>query len=207
MIQYTENRMQGIWVRLCTLAFLFTRRIALLLVVFCCHTSTAQHNNKVKDFNTLSFQTLNSKIPIVKVMINGKPGWMIVDTGASITIVHAAKASYYGFKVARNDKTDLTGLGGRAVLLETYDCSLQLGELTIKQRPKAQDLHALLSMINAHDKVTIVGILGADVLSRYKMTIDYNNKLILFPAKKSENDVNVCQVPGVLIDGLYLDNN
>lgn len=179
----------------------FAKWLMILLLVFGYYPTPAQRVHGDSNYSALPFQTLNGKIPIVKVQINGKPAWMIVDTGASITIVHAAKASYFGFEIARHteDKMDMTGLGGSTELLETYGCSLKLGDLTIKQRPKAQDLYRLLSTIKAHDKITIVGILGADVLSRNKMTIDYSSNKILYPTPKGnrEEEINVCQVQEV----------
>lgn len=179
----------------------FTKWLIILLLVVGYYTTPAQRVHGDSNFSELPFQTLNGKIPIVKVQINGKPAWMIVDTGASVTIVHAAKASYFGFEIARHtvDKMDMTGLGGSTELLETYGCNLKLGNLIIKQKPKAQDLYRLLSTIKAHDKITIVGILGADVLSRHKMTIDYSSNKILYPTPKGnrEEEINVCQVQEV----------
>jgi hypothetical protein len=152
-----------------------------LVVITACQTAKVIYTG---DRIEVPFQTLNGKIPLLRVSINGKTAWMIVDTGASVTVVNAAVANQYGFSVAGNfsaSKTEMTSLAGSADLYATYSCNIRIGELDIRYAPKAQNMISLTSRIKEHEKITIVGILGSDVLSKYKMNINYAAQTITYP--------------------------
>ncbi|MBX2969811.1 MAG: clan AA aspartic protease [Cyclobacteriaceae bacterium] len=168
--------------------------LAMLFPAFILVIATACQTAKVLstgEYIEVPFQTLNGKIPVLKVTINGKTAWMIVDTGASVTVVNAAVANQYGFLVAGNlsaSKTEMASLAGTTDLYATYSCNINIGELAIKYAPKAQNMISLMSRIKEHDKITIVGILGSDVLSKYKMNINYAAQTITYPASKRSAD-------------------
>lgn len=159
-----------------------------LVVITACQTAKITYTGEHIE---VPFQTLNGKIPLLRVSINGKTAWMIVDTGASVTVVNAAVANQYGFSVAGNfsaSKTEMASLAGSTDLYATYSCTISIGDLTIKYAPKAQNMISLTSRIKEHEKITIVGILGSDVLSKYKMNINYAAQTITYPASKRPAD-------------------
>jgi hypothetical protein len=131
----------------------------------------------------LRFETYGH-IPVVRATLNGKPALFIIDTGASISILNAGFAAYYGFSVVEEITVQhtATGLEGAALPLSCVGkYTLDVGPLHIRSpRFQGRNLQALSSILFADERIHIAGIFGADVLTQYKMRIDFTNRTISF---------------------------
>jgi clan AA aspartic protease (TIGR02281 family) len=107
----------------------------------------------------------------VPVTINDRSTFLfLLDTGASNTILSTAAADRLGIPKGGN-MTMLTAGGGLRVSLRTLE-SLQVAdarlthiEIAVAEVPLMQSLH-------------VDGILGADYLRRFRVTIDYDNEVV-----------------------------
>jgi len=116
---------------------------------------------------------------LVEALLNGRPGKMLIDTGASRTVFDKERITRFihGAILTPADKTS-TGLGtdsmeGHLVMLE----KLELGELTIRNREVV--LLDLAHVNKSYEKIGLMaidGVLGSDLLAEYKAVIDYEKK-------------------------------
>lgn len=150
-----------------------------------------QNADPNRSFFEVPFLTINQKIPLIKVTINGKDAWMIVDTGSTLTILHTGAARHYGFVIReRTDdlsEAEINGFNGSVRIYPVYSFKLQIEGREITIQPKAQNISHLIAKINTHESIIIAGILGADVLSRYRMSINYDTRRISYYVKNSDN--------------------
>jgi hypothetical protein len=163
--------------------------VALLMLQSCVPSSRLSEPASRQE---MKFHTLNGTIPIVKVYVNNQEAWLIVDTGASITLLDASQAERYGFTLVRSnlpDKNNLVGFGGKVKFYQTRSCAIQLGQLHIRLSPRAQDMSELSSVIVEHERIRIIGILGSDILYKYKININYHSRTLSFPIRTAEEDI------------------
>jgi len=111
----------------------------------------------------------------VPVRINNRPGWFAVDTGAALTIVDSNRADSFGMsgeakvvelprQIEVNDR----------VVRVAHIGNLQVGNEDLGAGPVALiDLRAFSAKFrDSGDKVPMDGILGLDILERYRAVID-----------------------------------
>lgn len=119
--------------------------------------------------------------PKIEVIINGVKLKAILDTGASKTALdHDLLQSIAGDQVFHLDEKLSTGLGTNSMQCYRATVDLKLGELEILE----YDTAVLdLSHINiAYEKLgleKIIGVIGSDILVRYKALIDYDKKVLI----------------------------
>src|SRR5215207_7818426 len=105
---------------------------------------------------------------LVRARVNGVEGWLIVDTGSSLTSLDTEWAKSIGARPAAQ-QAQILGAGNVTTTLATVD-SLQLPGVDMR------DLTAVLVPLDAVSRVhgrAIRGTLGYDFLSRYAVEIDY----------------------------------
>jgi hypothetical protein len=120
-------------------------------------------------------------IPVIEGKINGKRAFFIVDTGASCSLLNEQSAKYYGFKYRPRSDEQVYGLNGQAKINLAFDYEIQLGTISIKQAVfRTRHLSELATIIRQNDHIDIAGIIGADILKRYGMTIDFNTNTVCF---------------------------
>ena len=143
-----------------------------LLVVACASTTMVADST----YQVIPFRLIGGGIPIIKITLNDKDAWFIVDTGASASLVNMAVARDFNLPDHNNylaGKTEINGLGGPRVF-QSVTCKIGLGAITIHHPVlKAKNLSALFDAIRNGENVTVAGILGSDILSRYHMILDY----------------------------------
>jgi hypothetical protein len=120
----------------------------------------------------IPFELIKTQHMVVSVKVNGKgPYRLVFDTGAPFNLVNNKIAKEAGL-TGKGGAFALFGMGGQAKIKE-----LELGDL------KADDVS---TMIMDHPTVGAIGkfvgpidgILGFTFYARYKMSIDYEKKLI-----------------------------
>lgn len=136
----------------------------------------------------IPFRTIGRQIPVVEALLNGEKAWFIIDTGASFTLLNASEADRFGFFVREHpshQKTEVSGLGGKLTLHETFACRIELGPLEIRHFPwKSGNINLLSAKILIHEKVRIAGILGSDLLSKYGINVNYDTQTISYRMSK-----------------------
>jgi hypothetical protein len=151
-------------------------RTPVALVLLLTAAAWARAGDEPRSF-TVPFETVKTQHMIVKVKINGKgPFTLIFDTGAPDSVVNnkLAKEADLLPKNAKGGGFALFGSRGQ-VKIKT----LEAGDL------KADNLSA---MVVDHPTVTAIskalgpidGIIGFTFFARYKMTIDYQKKVMTF---------------------------
>jgi predicted aspartyl protease len=120
-------------------------------------------------------------IPIVEGKINGKRAFFIVDTGASCSLLNEQAAHRYGFQYRSRSDEQVVGLNGQAKISLAFNYDVQIGNVELKQAVfKTRHLAELATIIRANDHIDIAGIIGADILKRYGMVIDFNSNTVCF---------------------------
>ena len=124
---------------------------------------------------------------IAEGCINGKTARFVVDTGASRTVFDKDKILNYISNPEFSEKEGISaGIGGTDISSFIFDIEeLSFGELKIK------DYQAVaMDLSNVNDSYAMIklppidGVLGGDLLVKYKAVISYRLKKIrLFPKK------------------------
>lgn len=122
--------------------------------------------------------------PIIVGNLNGKKAYFLVDTGSDVTFLNLKDAYRYKFKYAKTviPGYQLSGLTSRhgEEMLEAYNVDLYLGRRKIEAKYRVFDLTNIIESIGASTGVWINGIIGSDVMRRYKFFIDYEANEIRF---------------------------
>ena len=123
---------------------------------------------------------------MVGVDVDGHKGKMILDTGASRSIIEQQAATNWGITGDPHDE-DGTGAGGSVAmstaLVESFDVGpLRLGNTGLL----IADLGPVNQRIVAHGGEPIQGVLGAEILHAHDAVIDYRSAgLYLKPTPKA----------------------
>ncbi len=125
---------------------------------------------------TIPFQMFSGEI-IIDVAINGKAGYsFVVDTGATQSLIDKAIAPQLG-QTKESDLSITTGAGSVPMSYMKLK-SLLVGSLAF------EDLPVVVADLGALKKVsltkTLAGMLGANILRQFLVTIDFPNKKITF---------------------------
>jgi len=123
---------------------------------------------------------------LATVWVNGFIARMIVDTGASETIFDERRILNY-LSEERTDETVKavngrvsSGLGVDTIKLSEATLNkLQIGDLRIYDyKATLMNLDSVARAYTAQGLKPIEGILGSDILTKYKALIDYEKKLL-----------------------------
>jgi len=113
----------------------------------------------------------NTSLVVLPVTINNDgPYRFLLDTGASNTVLSAMVADNLGIRPGRSD-TLLTAGGNLPVTVRTID-TLQVGTARLEKVEIAVANFPLMKTLN------VDGVLGGDYLRQFKISIDYDNKLV-----------------------------
>lgn len=108
--------------------------------------------------------------------------YWIIDSGASKSVFDINLKNYY--KIIESDNDDYQSAGINQGMLETSVgklAYLQFGKLEMKNRKMALiDLSHVNEIYSKYTSYRISGLLGGDILMRYRCTIDYKQKVIRF---------------------------
>ena len=128
----------------------------------------------------------------VTLHINGKSANAILDTGASKTVFDKTEiASYLSDETIADNETLSTGLGtttmqSHLVLVR----KLGIGKLKIENYQSViLDLGHVNKTYEQLGLKTIVGVLGSDVLEKYKAVIDYGKRKLFLTVSAKKKTV------------------
>jgi hypothetical protein len=138
--------------------------------------------------------------------LNGKRAFFIVDTGASISLLNEAKASYFGYGSYPESDRTVVGFAGESKMNVAYNCQVEFGPVIITGVTfRSRHMQDFAAVIQQHESVEIAGIIGSDVLRRYNININYGANTISFEHRKpqrslgtSQYEVGFAKLPGQL---------
>ena len=116
---------------------------------------------------------------MVKGMIHGKEANFLIDTGASRSVFDPKTIATFINDVTFEKKEGMTaGVGSSDLESSTFNIDIfSIGEMQIfDYEAVALDLENIHEMYDKLGLPRIDGILGGDLLKRYKAVINYKNK-------------------------------
>jgi hypothetical protein len=122
---------------------------------------------------------------LVQGKINGKVGVFIVDTGAAISCIGAFYGTYFGLKT-RKSKFEIRALTDLPMTTNVSKNNIfELGKWRIERASFLTiDLDTVNQTFSAMKQDAVQGIIGNDILKKYKAMIDYENKYIFLIINK-----------------------
>lgn len=164
---------------------LITLTTALLLVIF---SLQAQEIVKIED----RFH----KKPIVKMKLNGKTIWVLLDTGSSINLLDLTSMKKYKFKTfaQSSNARNVIGLGSDEMQLrEVGNIDLVYKGISLKGQFLAYDISDLILSFQAEFGIAISGIIGSELMHKYGFVIDMrNNKASISYRRKKASGTAAC---------------
>ena len=112
----------------------------------------------------------------VAIIINGKKGRFIIDTGASGTVVDSKSAKKFNL----NYEVGITKAGGlgttKLAAIKSKNNTISFGKIKIHSfELRVIDLSHVNKSLMAKRASAIDGVIGADILNNKKAIIDYGN--------------------------------
>lgn len=118
--------------------------------------------------------------------LNGRPVELLVDTGASCTVVSMAIVRELGLRARKLDE----GAGGAGGALEQFlveGADLRLGSLVPKLAgPVGLDFEHVNAPLRAHGSTEVDLILGADVFDAHAAVIDFPSQSLFLKAADAQ---------------------
>lgn len=121
----------------------------------------------------IRYKAVNN-LPVIPVTINGKMGLVLIDSGASSSMLDSTVKSTYKFKIGSRSDKDISGIGGSRGMYHTKDAEIKYRSTVLKMSDKLMTS----DMREIRKAIGVVGILGSDFLSANNAVIDYKNKVI-----------------------------
>jgi hypothetical protein len=129
-------------------------------------------------FTTIRMTPLASGHHSVAVVLNGKPGIFLVDTGAGATIIHSLYLAKFALAPAAAAGVAASG-GGKASYEPVAIAALTVGGARTRlHRIYAMDLSYLVDAVSASSKQPIEGLIGQDVLRDQRAMIDFDQSVL-----------------------------
>jgi Aspartyl protease len=149
-------------------------------------------------FTTIRMTPLASGHHSVSIMLNGKPGIFLIDTGAGATIVHAPYLAKFALAPAAAAGIAANG-GGKARYEPVSISALTVGGARTRlHQIYAMDLTYLVDAVSASSAQPIEGLIGQDVLRDQKAMIDFDQS-VLYLADADPAAGAVCRPSGPAI--------
>ena len=125
--------------------------------------------------------------PIIKMTLNGKKIWALLDTGTDVTILDINAKEVYDFKtyVRPDAKFVMPGVGTNNYyqLHQVRQAELAYGETELKRKVYAYNLSNVVSSIQERTGKKVTAIIGSDMMCAYGFVIDLGNKTVVLQEK------------------------
>lgn len=126
---------------------------------------------------TLPFR-YSQRLILLEARLNGREYLMMLDTGAAITVVDANAAKALG--LPPGEPLNLLGASGQGASSVTTLESLQLGSVLLRDLQVAVADLGLIRLVGGGERFG--GILGFNVLNRFRVTVDYHRRTVTLEA-------------------------
>ena len=129
-------------------------------------------------FTTIPMTPLSSGHHSVAIVLNGRPGLFLIDTGAGATIIHAPYLAKFALAPTASAGIAANG-GGKARYVPVSINALTVGGARTRlNRIYAMDLSYLVDAVSASSAQPIEGLIGQDVLRDQKAMIDFDQSVL-----------------------------
>ncbi|MFA5905159.1 MAG: retropepsin-like aspartic protease [Desulfobacula sp.] len=129
-----------------------------------------------KDIIAIPFTVSKSQHILSTVEINGKKAFLMIDTGASSSVIHIGKLEYLGLE-SHDKKGKASGIG-----TSNYDMKeIIIPEMilnSVSYRDLKFDGIDLYHIEQVDYNQTIDGIIGGDFLKKHEAVIDYKRQIL-----------------------------
>ena len=139
---------------------------------------------KKKNKTTIPLQIIDMQEdgihPLISVTLFNKPFTLVLDTGASKTAFDQTMVQAEGRQLTLSDRLS-TGLGTNTMTSSTAMISdLHIGDLLIDEFEVAVlDLSAINIAYGQLGHPEVLGVLGGDILMKYKAVINYGKRRLI----------------------------
>jgi hypothetical protein len=124
------------------------------------------------------FKSLSDKRLIIEAEVNGKKGFFLIDTGASVGLIAEDKVKKFDIVRGRKYPGSLVGAGGE--MEDVYYCNtlVRFGGKDIPQF-LITDISGVRSSIERETGIEILGIIGLSQMKIASMQVDANDNMII----------------------------
>ena len=123
------------------------------------------------------FKSLSDKRLIIEAEVNGKKGFFLIDTGASVGLIAEDKVKRFDIVRGRKYPGSLVGAGGE--MEDVYYCNtlVRFGGEDIPQF-LITDISGVRNSIERETGIEILGIIGLSQMKIASMQVDANDNMI-----------------------------
>lgn len=114
------------------------------------------------------------RVIFVDALLNGRKYAMLLDTGAGITVIDKSAAQSLGLAPGAN--MNLLGAAGEGQASVTRLASLRIGGVELRDLQVAVTDLGLIRVLGGQ---SFGGIIGFNVLARFRMTVDYHRRTLV----------------------------
>jgi predicted aspartyl protease len=119
---------------------------------------------------SIGFSLMRDSLVVVPVTLNGRGGYkFLLDTGATNSILSRQTADQLGIPALRH-ATLLTAGGNMPVTVHAVN--MQIGSVQIR------DMEIAVAESDLFRKLHVDGLIGADYLRQFKVSIDYTHRTL-----------------------------
>lgn len=111
----------------------------------------------------------------MKTSINGKAYYLLIDTGASKSLLDITQSEDVGFEYLLLAKDKYVGIGGVTDVYVTFSYKMDDVFITFM----GCDLSEVISYFDK-DGMHIIGVLGADFFETHKAKIDFTTNILYY---------------------------
>jgi hypothetical protein len=124
------------------------------------------------------FKSLSDKRLIIEAEVNGKKGFFLIDTGASVGLIAEDKVKKFDIMRGRKYPGSLVGAGGE--MEDVYYCNtlVRFGGKDIPQF-LITDISGVRSSIERETGIEILGIIGLSQMKIIGLQVDANDNMII----------------------------
>ena len=124
------------------------------------------------------FKSLSDKRLIIEAEVNGKKGFFLIDTGASVGLIAEDKVKKFDIVKGRKYPGSLVGAGGE--MEDVYYCNtlVRFGGKDIPQF-LITDISGVRNSIERETGIEILGIIGLSQMKITSMQVDANDNMII----------------------------
>lgn len=119
-------------------------------------------------------KSLSEKRLIIEGLVNNKPAYFLLDSGASVALIDKDRKKEYGLKEGRRFEGTIIGAGGEMRNVRHCDTFVHFGGKVIPQFLLA-DISGVVKSIKKETGIEILGIISLPQMSMIGMNLDINN--------------------------------
>lgn len=123
--------------------------------------------SSMREYETVTTFEIERGLPVLDVTINGKDTRLIIDTGATSSVLNMSSAYEYKYDCKMFESYYAAGITGTSSIGIVNNVDFEINGNNVLLNFKCVDLNELSKRMN------VLGILGNDYFSRNELIIDY----------------------------------